>query len=74
MQSMGLAPREQSLKQINLLLEVIEKKIPPTSQKIVGSPGGLIADLQVRQHVPDDRVPGEAAALYIGRHMESPSR
>ena len=28
MQSMGLAPREQSLKQINLLLEVIEKKIP----------------------------------------------
>ena len=43
MQSMGLAPREQSLKQINLLLEVIQKKIPLTSQKVVGSPGRLIA-------------------------------
>ena len=43
MQAMGLAPREQSLKQINLLLEVIQKKIPMTSQKVVGSPGRLIA-------------------------------
>lgn len=43
MQSMGLAPREQSLMQINLLLEVIEKQIPLTSDKVVGSPGRLIA-------------------------------
>ena len=42
MQAMGLAPREQALKQINLLLEVIEKKIPLTSSKVVGSPGRLI--------------------------------
>jgi ABC-type sugar transport system substrate-binding protein len=42
MQSMGLAPKEQSLKQINLLLEVIQKKIPLTSTKVVGSPGRLI--------------------------------
>ena len=33
MQSMGLTPREQALSQINLLLEVITKKIPLTSQK-----------------------------------------
>lgn len=35
MQSMGLTPREQALRQINLLLEVITKKIPLTSSKTV---------------------------------------
>jgi ribose transport system substrate-binding protein len=35
MQSIGLTPREQALRQINLLLEVITKKIPLTSTKTV---------------------------------------
>jgi ribose transport system substrate-binding protein len=35
MQSMGLTPREQALRQLNLLLEVITKKIPLTSSKTV---------------------------------------
>jgi ribose transport system substrate-binding protein len=35
MQSMGLTPKEQALRQLNLLLEVINKKIPLTSSKTV---------------------------------------
>ena len=42
MQAMGLAPREQSLKQLNLVLDVIRKKLPLTSTKTVGTPGQLI--------------------------------
>lgn len=43
MAAMGLAPRSQSLKQIELLLQVIQKKLPLTSTKVVGTPGRLIA-------------------------------
>lgn len=35
MQSMGLTPKQQALRQLNLLLEVITKKIPLTSSKTV---------------------------------------
>ena len=42
MQSMGLTPREQALRQINLLLEVITKKIPLTSSKTVIAGAQLI--------------------------------
>jgi hypothetical protein len=42
MQSMGLTPKGQALRQINLLLEVITKKIPLTSSKTVIAGAQLI--------------------------------
>jgi ABC-type sugar transport system substrate-binding protein len=42
MQSMGLTPREQALRQLNLLLEVITKKIPLTSTKTVTAGAQLV--------------------------------
>lgn len=42
MQSMGLTPKGQALRQINLLLEVIQKKIPLTSSKTVIAGAQLI--------------------------------
>lgn len=43
MQSMGLTPREQALRQLNLVLEVIQKKIPLTSAKTVIAGAQLVS-------------------------------
>ena len=43
MQSMGLTPREQARRQLNLVLQVIKKQIPPTSTKTVIAGAQLVS-------------------------------